>query len=847
MKLSLLRVRRAPALAKLFLAGLIPIATLVAFTSASDAAVTNCATSSPTGAYTVKVCITAPAGPGTVSGNVTTTASVSVTGTSPGVAKTYWIINGGLLLTDFATPHTFTLYTDDFADGVYTIAVVARLRDGNSSAPVSLQLTFANGNASTPVNPATWTPPTPPVNPWGTPMVVAAGGDGAGGEANSTNVINTMASWNPALFLYLGDVYEDGTLTEFRNWYGTGGSWFDTFRGITLPVIGNHEYDGGGFWPYWDNIPHYFSFNANGWHFVGLDTTSQYNQSAPGTAQYDWLAADLAANDSPCTVVFGHHPLYNVGKEGPTTRLDDMWKLMADEKVTMFLTGHDHTYQRWHPLNRNGVSNANGVIELIAGTGGHSSQSPLTSDSRVAVKLKAYGAFRMDLLGTGMNFKFVNSTGTTLDQGSIPCKGHDGIAPTPPTGLDGTATPTGVFLNWTPATDNFGVTSYTVYRDNVAIGSATGGNFIDNTAPSASNVTYKVEALDAAGNATMSTSLPIFTGGSDTDAPSIPAGLTAILAPDRSVTLNWSDSTDNVGVTHYTVYRDGVAVASPTVSDFVDNLPLGLEDATYWVTASDAAANESGPSNAVLVATYDVTPPGTPPGLVGSATGPNAVTLSWGAATDNVAVTHYRVYQDGNQLARVPATTLTFDYASVLSETTHSYEVRAEDGQGNMSSVPASVSITQPAAVGINAAADSWINAASPTAGAGTSTLMRSDADPIQRPYFRFDLSGVQGQVERARLRIYANTRSTTAVQLRTSTTGWQEATLNWNNAPSMGPVISTIPAWPAAGWITVDVTAQVNAGQQIGFVLNTTSTTSATYAAKESGTSPQLLLDIYP
>ena len=48
------------------------------------------------------------------------------------------------------------------------------------------------------------------------------------------------------MMLYLGDVYDDGTAAEFFNWYGEATHrWFDRFKSITNPVIGNHEYDAG--------------------------------------------------------------------------------------------------------------------------------------------------------------------------------------------------------------------------------------------------------------------------------------------------------------------------------------------------------------------------------------------------------------------------------------------------------------------------------------------------------------------------------------------------------------------------------------------------------------------------
>ena len=85
-------------------------------------------------------------------------------------------------------------------------------------------------------------------------------------------MVNLISSWNPNLFLYLGDVYENGRPMEFDNWYGKPGAagTYGQFHSITDPAIGNHEYVGSdisGYEWYWNNVPHYYSYDAGGWHF----------------------------------------------------------------------------------------------------------------------------------------------------------------------------------------------------------------------------------------------------------------------------------------------------------------------------------------------------------------------------------------------------------------------------------------------------------------------------------------------------------------------------------------------------------------------------------------------------
>ena len=73
--------------------------------------------------------------------------------------------------------------------------------------------------------------------------------------------------------------------------------------------------------------------------------------------------------------------------------------------------------------------------------------------------------------------------------------------------------------------------------------------------------------------------------------------------------MQWDAATDNVGVTDYTVYRDAVAVGSTSGLTYTDTGLTANTSYDFHVTASDAAANESGPSNVLTVVT-DAVPPG---------------------------------------------------------------------------------------------------------------------------------------------------------------------------------------------------------------------------------------------
>jgi hypothetical protein len=392
----------------------------------------SCATSSPaSGAYSVEVCFSSPAINSTVSGDVSVAAVVKTTGSTPvGVQRLVFYLDGTYLLTSYARPFLFTLQTTNYVDGTHILSVEAQMRDKFTSQQGSLQVTFHNGVTTPPVNTNAFQPTSGRPAAPGAPFIVAAGGDGAGGESNATNVVNLIASLNPNLLLYLGDVYQNGSPAEFYNWYGTSSTFFGQFRSITDPTIGNHEYltpGASGYFNYWDNIPNYYSFNAGGWHFISLNSNSPQIAVGLGSPQYVWLQNDLASNAQTCTIVYYHEPLYNIGTEPAETDMAGIWSLLAQYGVSIVLNGHDHDYQRWVPLDGNGKPDPNGVTEFVVGSSGHGIQKFTKTDNRVAyandTQPAAFGILELQLSATAASFSYLSTSGTSLDSGTIPC-GH---------------------------------------------------------------------------------------------------------------------------------------------------------------------------------------------------------------------------------------------------------------------------------------------------------------------------------------------------------------------------------------------------------------------------------------
>ncbi len=231
----------------------------------------------------------------------------------------------------------------------------------------------------------------------------------------------------PTAVLTLGDnQYEDGTLAAFQSVFAP--TW-GQYRSIMYPAIGNHEYltsGAAGYFTYF-GFPPYYSFNLGDWHMISLDSecsSGGVGGCGPGSRQEKWLLADLAAHPSLCTLVYWHEPRFSSGEHGDATQMVTIWSDLAAAHVDVVLTGHNHDYERFVPLNASGQPDPTGTTEFVVGTGGKNHygfvQAPLTGE--VVRNDQSFGVIQMSLGPSGYSWKFVPAPGYTFaDSGSASC------------------------------------------------------------------------------------------------------------------------------------------------------------------------------------------------------------------------------------------------------------------------------------------------------------------------------------------------------------------------------------------------------------------------------------------
>src|SRR3954447_13611703 len=106
------------------------------------------------------------------------------------------------------------------------------------------------------------------------------------------------------------------------------------------------------------------------------------------------------------------------------------------------------------------------------------------------------------------------------------------------------------------------------------------------------------------------------------------------------------------------------------------------------VTATNSGGRTNARSNPTAVVTApasaDGTPPSAPSAVTVTASTQTSVSISWGASSDNVAVTGYRLYLDG--VAGSTTTGTSYTFGPLACGTTHTLSVSAYDAAGNKSS-----------------------------------------------------------------------------------------------------------------------------------------------------------------
>jgi hypothetical protein len=241
--------------------------------------------------------------------------------------------------------------------------------------------------------------------------------------APTADLIRTI---HPDVALTLGDnQYSDGTLSEYLASYDQ--EW-GRFKEITYPVAGNHEWktpNAQGYLDYFHRGGYWYSFKVGEWRLYALDGSCTDDGGCDaGDPQYSWLEQKLAERSDRCILAYWHQPRFSSGStHGSTTSVEPLWDLLYAAGADLILNGHEHNYERFLPQDPTGRAVADGIVEIVAGTGGNDDGSypfgePIANS---AVRLNGLGVVRLRLWGRGWAERFIRPGGEVADRAAGAC------------------------------------------------------------------------------------------------------------------------------------------------------------------------------------------------------------------------------------------------------------------------------------------------------------------------------------------------------------------------------------------------------------------------------------------
>jgi hypothetical protein len=267
------------------------------------------------------------------------------------------------------------------------------------------------------------------------PVVLAAGDIASCGSEGDEATAQLLAQHEGSILL-LGDIaYPDGSAEDFEECFEP--SW-GPHKERMFPAPGNHEYhteDADGYFDYFgaragDRDEGWYSFELGEWHVVALNSNcEEIGGCDADSPQAEWLAQDLAANPSTCTLAFWHHPRFSSSeKHGSDDEYEDLWEILDAHDADVVLVGHDHGYERFAPQDADGNGSAEGVREFVVGTGGAERYDQGSAEPNSEKRADdSWGVLKLTLRPAGYDWEFLPVAGHDLDDsGSASCVGAAG-------------------------------------------------------------------------------------------------------------------------------------------------------------------------------------------------------------------------------------------------------------------------------------------------------------------------------------------------------------------------------------------------------------------------------------
>jgi acid phosphatase type 7 len=261
--------------------------------------------------------------------------------------------------------------------------------------------------------------PTDPPGQPPTETILAAGNIATCGTTNDEATAGLLDTLPGTIFTLGDNVFPDGSQEAYVDCYEP--SW-GRHKSRTYAALGNHEYRSGTAAPSFNYFGSragprdrgYYSVDIGNWHIIVLNINDlTVNEANPfeGSAQDQWLQADLAANSKSCTLALWHNPRFfssNTISYTSSAYITTVWRRLYDAGADIVLNGHQHHYERFPPMSPTGSVDAErGIRAFNVGTGGESTEPMIAIAEHSVVRSDAFGILKLTLEAGSYRWEFV--------------------------------------------------------------------------------------------------------------------------------------------------------------------------------------------------------------------------------------------------------------------------------------------------------------------------------------------------------------------------------------------------------------------------------------------------------
>lgn len=265
-----------------------------------------------------------------------------------------------------------------------------------------------------------------------TPFSFLVFGDSGSGKRSQYRLAEVMNRHSADIILHTGDlVYRKGESHDYLK------KFFRPYKHLLAtspfyPVLGNHDVRTDNGSPFLDTFclptngpsgvqaERCYWFDYGNARFVGIDSTIDIQTMTNAVAP--WLRQVLDSSSRKWKIVFFHHAPWAGGSRAPDLKIQEsLVPIIEAGGADIVFCGHNHLYERTHPMRAGQVAPTNGVLYITSAAGGKSlHQEKHGSEPHIAFFNDTKFSFTMVTLnGPHLELTQISEDGLILDRVTV--------------------------------------------------------------------------------------------------------------------------------------------------------------------------------------------------------------------------------------------------------------------------------------------------------------------------------------------------------------------------------------------------------------------------------------------